>query len=45
MSVFVNKCEHQLKDIRCWLKTELCEAGGKITLFLGVKTDQNVNGA
>ena len=41
---FENKCEHQLKDIRFYLKTEQCKLGGNIAPFLGLKTDQNEDG-
>ena len=38
-------CEHFLKDIRFYLKTEQCERGGKIAPFLAVKTNLNENRA
>ena len=41
---FENKCEHLLKDIHFYLKTEQCERGGQIAPFLGVKTDLDENG-
>ena len=34
---FESKCEHQLKDILFYLKTEQHERGGKIAPFLGDK--------
>ena len=39
-----NKCEHLLKDIRIYLKTEQHERGGNIAKILGVKPDLNENG-